>query len=94
MAEHNPILILLDVNLPDMSGFEVCQLIKKDPQDQRHADSAHLRLQRPVLSPGAWTEFRRGQLSGRADGPGGSDRDHSRLFFERAQAEEALRRVE
>ena len=24
-ATHNPSLILLDVNLPDMSGFEVCR---------------------------------------------------------------------
>ncbi len=31
-AEHNPTLILLDVNLPDMNGFEVCKLIKKDPR--------------------------------------------------------------
>jgi len=31
-AAHNPSLILLDVNLPDMSGFDVCQLIRKDPK--------------------------------------------------------------
>jgi signal transduction histidine kinase len=31
-AAHNPSLILLDVNLPDMSGFEVCRLIRKDPK--------------------------------------------------------------
>jgi signal transduction histidine kinase len=31
-AAYNPSLILLDVNLPDMSGFEVCRLIRKDPK--------------------------------------------------------------
>ncbi len=30
--EHSPALILLDVNLPDISGFEVCQRVKKNPK--------------------------------------------------------------
>ncbi len=29
--EQKPVLVLLDVNLPDISGFEVCRLIKADP---------------------------------------------------------------
>jgi signal transduction histidine kinase len=31
VAERKPTLVLLDVNLPDISGFEVCQRIKGNP---------------------------------------------------------------
>src|SRR5262245_50022063 len=31
LATSNPSLVLLDVNLPDISGFEVCRRIKQNP---------------------------------------------------------------
>ena len=31
VGRTEPVLILLDVNLPDMNGFEVCQRIRRDP---------------------------------------------------------------
>ena len=30
--EHHPGLILLDVMLPEMSGFEICKVLKSDPE--------------------------------------------------------------
>jgi signal transduction histidine kinase len=34
MDEHKPALILLDVNLPDISGFEVCRQLRSNPQTE------------------------------------------------------------
>ena len=41
VSEQKPALILLDVNLPDISGFEICRLIKSDPKT-RHTPVLHI----------------------------------------------------
>jgi len=32
VIERSPALVLLDVNLPDMSGYEICRQIRKNPK--------------------------------------------------------------
>src|SRR5580692_8483441 len=34
VEEHKPALVLLDVNLPDMSGFDVCKQLRNNPQTE------------------------------------------------------------
>ena len=50
--QYNPVLIVLDVNLPRMDGFQVCRRLKRDPDTQHipvvmltAADSSEATLQ-------------------------------------------------
>src|SRR5215467_3173425 len=60
LAAESPDLILLDVNLPDMSGFEVCKQIKGSPRTS-HIPVLH--ISSTFVDP----EFRVRGLQGGAD---------------------------
>lgn len=47
VAEAPVDVILLDVMMPKIDGFEVCQQLKNDPQTAIHTYSACYRLNRP-----------------------------------------------
>ncbi len=48
VAEARPSLVLLDVNLPDITGVEVCRKIKSDPET---ASTAVLQISASAVSP-------------------------------------------
>jgi signal transduction histidine kinase len=53
MARHHPNLVLLDVNLPDMSGIEVCRRIRETPDIAAttilHISASNVQTQHQVL---------------------------------------------
>ena len=38
IREHHPDLVLLDILIPELTGFEVCQTVKSDP------DTSHIKV--------------------------------------------------
>ncbi len=34
VAKHHPCMVLLDIEMPDMDGYEVCRQLKADPQNE------------------------------------------------------------
>jgi signal transduction histidine kinase len=53
VARHRPTLVLLDVNLPDMSGFDVCRRIRGNPETAYttivHMSASSIQAQHQVM---------------------------------------------
>ncbi len=65
-AELRPELVVLDVRLPDISGYEVCRAPALAPRDGLHLGDAHLGHLRHLGQAGAGPGQRRGCLPHRA----------------------------
>ena len=63
-------MILLDVNMPGMDGFETASLIHQHPRFEKHADHLRHRGQRQRPRPPARLQARRGRLRDGAGDPG------------------------
>lgn len=53
VERHRPVIVLLDVNLPDMSGIEVCRRIRENPRTAAvtivHISASNIQSQHQVL---------------------------------------------
>jgi anti-sigma regulatory factor (Ser/Thr protein kinase) len=74
LAKDDVDAIVLDVNLPDVDGFEVCRRLRARPESAADADHSSVGDVRRRRRPGAWPRRRRRWLShasGRAPGARG-----------------------
>ena len=54
LAREEPVLITLDINLPDIDGFEVCRRLKSDPVTREIPGASLVRFVRRPRAQSAW----------------------------------------
>ncbi|MGT2492645.1 hypothetical protein ACU4GD_24310 [Cupriavidus basilensis] len=88
--QHAPDLVLLDVDLHDINGLEVCRLIKNDPEIASTLVLQPSAALDRVAPPRAGARWRRRRLPDRAGASGGTGVEHQGPAALR-KAEEAFR---
>ena len=76
LAAERPDLIILDINLPDVDGYEVCRQVKSDPVDVVDTRHAHVGDLCGHREPRHGPRTRRRRLPDLADRTAGADRAH------------------